>query len=91
MPLPANAEPVVLKAPAQQEPAATTFFRTYAAAWQRAQDRASGLLSTLPQSVRPLVETQLLVSKLDLQTQILTRVGDVAASTIRRTQQMGGA
>lgn len=57
--------------------------------WANVESRSDRLVRTLPLNVKPLVETQLVINELSLQTQMITRAGEAVASTLRRIQQFG--
>lgn len=58
--------------------------------WQRADGRTVKLIERLPAEVRPMMETQIMVNRLALDVQIITRAGETLGSTIRQVQQLGG-
>lgn len=53
------------------------------------QRHGERLAVQVPSSVRPMMQLQLLVNRLSLETQLLTRAGDAISSTVRQVQQMG--
>ena len=57
--------------------------------WSRSERKFEQLVQTVPPSVRGVVELQVLVNRLHLQSEILARSADGVASTVKRLQQMG--
>ncbi len=84
--------PIAVKA-AKPDPAPLQFSNVlaqYARTWQQADRKTNALLGSVPANIRPLIDAQMTLSRLDLQTQLLTKVADAVGNTIRRTQQMAG-
>jgi hypothetical protein len=57
--------------------------------WERSGAKMIKLVEKLPAEVRPLMETQIVVNKLALDVQLITRAGETLGSTLRQVQQLG--
>ena len=73
----------------QKFPSATAYLQNFAAHWEESSAKITQLMHGLPRDVRPLFEMQVLVNKLGLETQMLTKAGETFVGTLRRMQQMG--
>lgn len=63
---------------------------TFLVDWQAMQGRNEKLLHELPPSFKPLFEAQLLVNRVSLESQLITKGAESFSSTLKRLQQMGG-
>jgi len=61
----------------------------FSANWHRSQHLLNRKISQLPADQRELIQLQTEMSKLQLQTQLITVVGETVSSTVKRVQQMG--
>ena len=66
------------------------FLSGFSVQWQRTMAQRDALVAEIPARVRPLIEAQMAVSRLELQTQVMTKAAEGISSTLRRMQQMGG-
>ncbi len=56
--------------------------------FERSSDR---LLTKVSSEYRPYLEIQLLVNRLSIETQLVTKAGETASATLRSLQQMGNS
>jgi hypothetical protein len=59
----------------------------YAVRWDRVSAKALQSARDLPQRSRSLIELQMVTNQLHAETEIVSRVGETAASTVKRLQQ----
>jgi hypothetical protein len=59
--------------------------------WDKAQRAVQKQIQALPADSRALVETQQLIHRLHLESELITRAADAASSTVRRLQQIGSS
>ena len=79
------------RAASEQSSALERQLIAFSEAWQQAEQRRSTLFATVPTEMRPLLEAQLLVNRLALRLQLLSKAGESFGATLRRLQQMGGS
>ena len=61
----------------------------YSMGFQKVSALEQRLLVHAKGTLKPLIEAQVISSRLNLQTQILTRAADACAATLKRLQQLG--
>ena len=57
--------------------------------WGQADSRAQNLIKSVPAEYRSVLETQILMSKCNYQTEIFTKIIDSVQSSIKKLQQQG--
>jgi len=57
--------------------------------WNKVGERSNAALGKLPSEVRSLVELQIDAGQLQVQTTVVSKVGETVGATMRRLQQMG--
>ena len=60
-------------------------------AWDKVEQQQRTLLQKLPGEYKPLLELQLSVNSISLRTEIVSKAGESAVSSLRRLQQMGAS
>jgi hypothetical protein len=58
--------------------------------WQQAQQQSLRRIRTLSPQSRPYVELQLMVNRLNLNSQLISQSAEAVNSTLRRIQQLAG-
>ena len=61
----------------------------FAASWEKAQRESEAKIKKLPSDYRPLLELQMTVHRLNLSSELVSRAGEAASSTVKKLQQMG--
>ena len=57
--------------------------------WRNSRNTRDRLVSNAPSGVRPLIEAQIAVGRMELQIHLISKAGEAAGSTLRKIQQMG--
>ncbi len=61
----------------------------FAASWEKAQRESEAKIKKMPSDYRPLLELQMTVHRLNLSSELVSRAGEAASSTVKKLQQMG--
>ena len=68
-----------------------SYLADFSLQWVRSSQQRDHLVANSPALVRPLLEAQRTVTRMDLQIQLLSRFADAVGSGARRVQQLGGS
>lgn len=63
----------------------------YLQSWENSQRRTNKAMELLPAQSRELLQLQVEVQRLGLETHVLTALGECVSSTMKRVQQSGGS
>ena len=80
-------QPVAIQFPKALEKSLDSFSNR----WTRSNELLTRSLSSIPAEYRSMLDAQVLLQKVHLESELLTRGVDAFASTIRRLQQMGSS
>lgn len=61
----------------------------FSANWQQLNSAMRARIRDLSPAARPLVELQVMVNDLGIKSQLISRVGETLAGTVRKVQQLG--
>jgi hypothetical protein len=61
----------------------------FQSSWRGSQIRKKEIFENVPESYRSFIEGQIIISKLALRSQVITKTAESAGATLRRVQNFG--
>ena len=84
-------QPAAISLPTELPKALEKSLDSFSNRWTRSNELLTKSLSNIPAEYRSILDAQVLLQKVHLESELLTRGVDAFASTFRRLQQMGNS